>query len=405
MGVPVNVGDRVLVATNTTGTGNYELGTAVAGYLSPFLAGVVSGSRVAYVVVDSQTNPAIFEIGEGTYTSAATPTVSRTLIVRNNTGGTSAVNWSAGTKYLFFAPSASRFVMYDSDGVMYVSTYVAFASGGSQSTTVVSPVTDRDTGLFFPGANRVALATNGSSRLEFNETGAALFNNSHGTSGQVLRTNGSTAAPTWVSLTAANVGAVNKAGDTMTGALSVAGAANVYGNAGTNRVYQLATGATARFQTILTDAAESGSNAGSNLAIRAFSDAGVSLGDVFEIARSTRKTDFKVTPGVNGSDVTVKSEFSTVASSASTMLLPNGLIFKWGSGTYTAGAGAVTYASAGLSSFPNTTLFVLVSLETTGAAHTSYPPGAQKSTFSATGFSVYGGSGQSGSYSWIAIGR
>lgn len=116
MGVPVNVGDRVLVATDTTGTGAYELGAVVGGYLTPALAGVVSGSRVAYVVVDSLTNPSLFEIGEGTYTSAATPTVSRTLIIRNTTGGTSAINWSTGTRYLFFAPSASRFVMYDSDG-------------------------------------------------------------------------------------------------------------------------------------------------------------------------------------------------------------------------------------------------------------------------------------------------
>ena len=304
MGVPVNVGDRVLVATSTAGTGTYDLGAAVSGYLTPALAGVASGSRVSYVVVDSLTNPSLFEIGEGTYTSAATPTVSRTLIVRNTTGGTSAVNWSSGTKYLFFAPSASRFVMYDSDGVMYVSTYVAFASGGSQSTTVVSPVTDRDTGLFFPGANRVALATNGSTRLEFNATGAALFNDSHGTSGQVLRTNGSTTAPTWASLTAANVGAVDRAGDAMSGALSVAGAANVYGNAGTERTFQWATGATARFQAVVTATAESGSNAGSNFALRAFSDAGVSLGDVFEITRATRKLDFKVAPSVNGSDLT-----------------------------------------------------------------------------------------------------
>jgi hypothetical protein len=304
MGVPVNVGDRVLVATSTAGTGAYDLGAAVSGYLTPALAGVVSGSRVSYVVVDSLTNPSVFEIGEGTYTSAATPTVSRTLIVRNNTGGTSAVSWSSGTKYVFFAPSASRFVMYDSDGVMYVSTYVAFAGGGSQSTTVVSPVTDRDTGLFFPGANRVALATNGSSRLEFNETGAALFNNSHGTSGQVLRTNGSTSAPTWASLTAANVGAVDKTGDAMSGALSVAGAFNVYGSAGTNRVVQWATGATARFQALVDSATESSSDAGSNFALRAMSDAGVSLGDVFTVTRATRKLDFKVAPSVNGTDLT-----------------------------------------------------------------------------------------------------
>lgn len=393
MGVPVNVGDRVLVTTETTAFSNYELGAAVPGYLTPALAGVASGSRVAYVVVDSRTNPSLFEIGEGTYTSAAVPTVSRTLIVRNNTGAVgSAVDWSSGTKYLFLAPSASRFVMYDSDGVMYVSTYVAFASGGSQSTTVVSPVTDRDTGLFFPGANRVALATNGSTRLEFNATGAALFNDSHGTSGQVLRTNGSTAAPTWTNTLAST---------------SFEGAANIYGNAGTERVLSWATGATTRWQAIVNNDAESGSpaNAGSNFVLRAFSDAGVSLGAVFEIVRSTRKTDFKVTPSVNGSDVTVDSDFSTTASSAATMLLPNSLIFKWGSGTYTNGVGSVTYSSAGLSAFPTTTLFVLVSLETGGAAHGSYPPGATKSSFSATGFSVYGGIGQSGSYSWMAIGH
>lgn len=303
MAVPVFVGDRVLVSTETTGTGNYELGDAVGGYLTPFLADVASGSRVAYVVVDSLDSPTIFEIGEGTYTSAATPTVSRPLIIRNNTGGTSAVNWSAGTKYLFFAPSASRFVMYDSDGGFSLNTHFTLVSGAASSVAVSTPG-DRNTGLFFPGPDRVALATNGSTRLEFNATGAALFNDSHGTSGQVLRTNGSTAAPTWVSLTAASVGAVDKAGDTMTGALSVAGAANVYGNAGTNRVYQWATGATARFQAVLTDAAESGSNAGSNLALRAFSDEGVSLGDVFEVTRSTCKLDFKIAPSVNGTDLT-----------------------------------------------------------------------------------------------------
>jgi len=303
MGVPVNVGDRVLVATGTTGTGAYDLGAAVGGYLTPALAGVVSGSRVSYVVVDSLLSPSLFEIGEGTYTSAATPTVSRTLIVRNNTGGTSAVSWSFGTKYLFFAPSASRFVMYDSDGGMTLNTHLTLVSGAAASVAVSTPG-DRNTGLFFPGPDRVALATNGSSRLEFNETGAALFNNSHGTSGQVLRTNGSTSAPTWASLTAANVGAVDKTGDAMSGALSVDAYLSVNGNAATERSIYFATNTTARFQAVLTNAAESGSNAGSNFALRAFSDAGVSLGDVFEVTRSNRKTDFKVVPSVNGTDLT-----------------------------------------------------------------------------------------------------
>jgi hypothetical protein len=396
MGVPVNVGDRVLVATSTAGTGTYDLGAAVSGYLTPALAGVASGSRVSYVVVDSLTNPSLFEIGEGTYTSAATPTVSRTLIVRNTTGGTSAVNWSSGTKYLFFAPSASRFVMYDSDGVMYVSTYVAFASGGSQSTTVVSPVTDRDTGLFFPGANRVALATNGSSRLEFNETGAALFNNSHGTSGQVLRTNGSTTAPTWASL--ADIGAVDKAGDAMSGALSVAGAANVYGNAGTERTFQWATGATARFQAVVTATAESGSNAGSNFALRAFSDAGASLGDVFEVTRSTRKADFKVNPSINGSEVIKASDFVTNASTTGSMTLPSGIIMKWGSGATSSGAVTITFATA----FP--TAAYNIQLTITGGDSAQTLNALKIGTFTRTDFNAYSPSGTSYSFLWFAIG-
>jgi hypothetical protein len=396
MGVPVNVGDRVLVATNTAGTGTYDLGAAVSGYLTPALAGVVSGSRVSYVAVDSLTNPSLFEIGEGTYTSAATPTVSRTLIVRNNTGGTSAVSWSSGTKYLFFAPSASRFVMYDSDGVMYVSTYVAFAGGGSQSTTVVSPVTDRDTGLFFPGANRVALATNGSSRLEFNETGAALFNNSHGTSGQVLRTNGSTSAPTWASLS--DIGAVDKAGDTMTGPLYVSGTAGVYGGAGTDRVISWATGATTRFQAVVTNAAESGSNAGSNFALRAFSDAGASLGDVFEVTRSTRKADFKVNPSINGSEVIKASDFVTNASTTGSMTLPSGIIMKWGSGVTSSGAVTITFATA----FP--TAAYNIQLTITGGDSAQSLDALKIGSFSRTSFNAYSPPTSSYSFLWSAIG-
>ena len=396
MGVPVNVGDRVLVATSTAGTGTYDLGAAVSGYLLPALAGVTSGSRVSYVVVDSLTNPSLFEIGEGTYTSAATPTVSRTLIVRNTTGGTSAVNWSSGTKYLFFAPSASRFVMYDSDGVMYVSTYVAFASGGSQSTTVVSPVTDRDTGLFFPGANRVALATNGSSRLEFNGTGAALFNNSHGTSGQVLRTNGSTTAPTWASLS--DIGAVNKAGDTMTGPLYVSGTAGVFGGAATERIFSWATGATTRFQAVLTNATESSSNLGSNFALRAFSDAGASLGDVFEVTRSTRKADFKVNPSINGSEVIKASDYVTNASTTGSMTLPSGIIMKWGSGTTSSGAVTITFATA----FP--TAAYNIQLTITGEDSAQSLNALKIGTFTRTAFNAYSPSGSVYSFLWFAIG-
>lgn len=398
MGVPVYVGDRVLVTTTTTGTGTYDLGSAVSGYLTPALSGLASGSRVSYVVVDSLTAPSLFEVGEGTYTAGAPSTISRALIVRNTTGGTAAVSWAAGTKYLFLAPSASRIVTYDSDGVMYVSTYVALAAGGSQSTTAFSPVTDRDTGLFFPGANRVALATNGSTRLEFNATGAALFNDSHGTSGQVLKTNGSTAAPTWVSLTAANVGAVDKAGDTMTGGLNIAGAVNAYGNAGTQRTIQWSTGATTRWQMIADTVAEGGSNAGSNLILRSFSDAGVSLGDVFEVTRSTRKLDFKVNPSINGSDVVKKSDYVTNASTIGTMTLPSGIIMKWGTGVLVSGSATITFGTA----FPSACYNVQITISGSDATQTL---NAMKvGTYSTTGFNAYGPAAATYAFLWQAIG-
>jgi hypothetical protein len=397
MGVPVNVGDRVLVATGTAGTGAYDLGAAVGGYLTPALAGVVSGSRVSYVVVDSLLSPSLFEIGEGTYTSAAIPTVSRTLIVRNNTGGTSAVSWSSGTKYLFFAPSASRFVMYDSDGGMTLNTHLTLVSGAAASVAVSTPG-DRNTGLFFPGPDRVALATNGSSRLEFNETGAALFNSSHGTSGQILRTNGSTSAPTWASLTAANVGAVDKTGDTMTGPLYVSGTAGVFGGAATERIFSWATGATTRFQAVVTNAAESGSNAGSNFALRAFSDAGASLGDVFEVTRSNRKVDFKQNPSINGSEVIKASDFVTNASTTGSMTFPNGIILKWGGGSTSGGTATITYATA----FPTATLRVHLTLSGTGPATANSI--IVDTNPSRTAFNAYSPAGVAYGFNWLAIG-
>lgn len=96
----------------------------------------------------------------------------------------------------------------------------------------------------------------------------------------------------------------------------------------------------------------------------------------------------------------IYDQFPATLSATGTETMPSGRIMKWGSGTYTAGTGAVSYAAA----FPNGTLQVFLSLRTSGAAHASYPPGADPSTFSTTGFTVYGGTGQSGSYSWLAIG-
>jgi hypothetical protein len=167
MAVSVFVGDRVLVPTDTEGlSGTYALGTtAVQGYLTPANAGVSSGSYVAYTVVDSLENPTQFEIGEGVFTAGSPSTIARTVTIRNHTGGTGKVNWGAGTKYLFLAPSAAKFIMYDSDGNFSLSTPLTIGSG-TVSNTALSPINDRDTGPYFPAPNTFAIAAGGSKILE-----------------------------------------------------------------------------------------------------------------------------------------------------------------------------------------------------------------------------------------------
>lgn len=119
MGTPNILADRVLVATTTTGSGTYSLGAAVTGYLDPAAAGVPSGSRVPYAVVDSLTAPTKFEVGEGVYTAGAPGTLSRATVRRNTAGAAAAEVWAAGTKYIMIgAPNAATLPSLETDGTL-----------------------------------------------------------------------------------------------------------------------------------------------------------------------------------------------------------------------------------------------------------------------------------------------
>lgn len=105
--------------------------------------------------------------------------------------------------------------------------------------------------------------------------------------------------------------------------------------------------------------------------------------------------------GTTGTQVVNYSQFPATLASTGTHTFPSGLIIKWGTGTYTAGTGSVTFAA----NFPTALLSVQCTLLTSGAAHGSYPPGPTTSTYAVSGFTVYGGIGQNGSFSWLAIGH
>jgi hypothetical protein len=118
MGTPVKVYDCVLGLTTTPGTGTYQLGAALPGWLTPGQAGAVSGERLSYKVQDDLQNPTMWEIGEGIYTAGSPNTLARTSVALNHNGNQAAVNWPAGTRYLFLTASARRLALLDTDGLL-----------------------------------------------------------------------------------------------------------------------------------------------------------------------------------------------------------------------------------------------------------------------------------------------
>ena len=99
--------DRVNETTTTTGTGLIALAGAVDGYQS---FAVIGNGNTTYYTISHQTLNE-WEVGIGTYTSSGT-TLSRDTVLASSNGG-SAVNFSAGTKFVFCDYPAGKAVYED----------------------------------------------------------------------------------------------------------------------------------------------------------------------------------------------------------------------------------------------------------------------------------------------------
>lgn len=78
---------------------------------------------------------------------------------------------------------------------------VGALSAGSASLPSLIPSGDTNTGMWFPAADAIALSTGGSERIRLSPNGAiGLSGANYGTSGQVLTSAGSAAAPTWTTV-------------------------------------------------------------------------------------------------------------------------------------------------------------------------------------------------------------
>jgi hypothetical protein len=145
--MPFVIADRVRESSVTVGTGSIALAGAVTGYQT-FDAVLDTGDTTYYTAADQ--GGSNWEVGIGTFTAPST--LARTTILSSSNGG-SIVNFGAGTKDVFISLPASRTVQSvsggstgltpstDSFGAVTLGGTLAIGSGGTGATTAPNALT------------------------------------------------------------------------------------------------------------------------------------------------------------------------------------------------------------------------------------------------------------------------
>ena len=195
--------DRVQETCTAPGTGSVSLLGAVTGYQT-FLAGIGNSNTCYYCIADQ--SGANWEVGLGTYTSAGN-TLARTTPLSGSAA--TPVNFSSGTQNVFVTYPAE--IAVGRFGVTVTGTFAQTAPADGvvldYSTGVgrISAFTSDGIALYNGGVGaNVIFQVNASGAV-----GVGSGTSSYGTSGQVLTSAGSAAAPTWSTPSGATTGYVN----------------------------------------------------------------------------------------------------------------------------------------------------------------------------------------------------
>jgi hypothetical protein len=188
--MPLVLKDRVKETTTTAGTGTVTLLGAVTDYQT--FAAIGNGNTTYYCIAGQGSNE--WEVGIGTYTSSGT-TLSRDTVLASSAGGTTKVTFSAGTKDVFCTYPAGKSVNYNetdaviidnisidlntisstnTNGNIVISpngTGQVVVNAGSAGAPIIAPTGDLNTGIFFPAADTVAIATAGTEDLRVDSAG------------------------------------------------------------------------------------------------------------------------------------------------------------------------------------------------------------------------------------------
>jgi len=125
------IADRIKETTTTIGTGTVNLAGAEAGFQG--FAAIPTGSTTHYCI----SLGAQWEVGLGTFTNAATDTLSRDTIFANSSGDTNPLTLAAGSKEVFCVYSAARSVVVSGTDIQVSnSAKLAVANGGTGAVTL-----------------------------------------------------------------------------------------------------------------------------------------------------------------------------------------------------------------------------------------------------------------------------
>jgi hypothetical protein len=180
------VKDRVKETTTTTGTGTLTLAGAVTGFQS---FSVIGDGNTTYYTITDGTN---WEVGVGTYTVSGT-TLSRDTILESSNSG-NAVNWGAGSKFVFVTYPAERAVDTELTQTLTNKTITNLIFDGDYTEEVFT-ISDGASVDLDPSNGTIQLWTLGASRSP-TATGFAA-----GQSMTLLIDDGSAYAITWPSVT------------------------------------------------------------------------------------------------------------------------------------------------------------------------------------------------------------
>jgi hypothetical protein len=189
----VSATDRLL-GRSTAGAGVVEEITCTAFGRSLLDDATASAARTTLGLGTIATAASVdyLPIGGGTLTGTATISAAAGAILNlTATGGTSQVAQTGGVLYItnyvsnsqiiynLAGSGAFRFYTNASDVARIDSKGLFVGVSGSAASPSISLLSDANTGLFFPAADTIALATNGAERLRVDATGAVTIGGSN----------------------------------------------------------------------------------------------------------------------------------------------------------------------------------------------------------------------------------